>query len=61
MKEISERLASPSGRSLSLEEFMVDDQDRVENEFFNLCEEDPAVSAVMKQYGATRDFERAVQ
>ena len=32
-------------------EGMVDDQDRVENEFFNLCEEDPAVSAVMKQMG----------
>lgn len=54
LKEISQRLAGPTGRDLSLEDLMAADRDQVEDELFDLCEEDPAVSDVMKRYGATR-------
>jgi len=33
---------------------MADDRDHVEDELFKLCEDDPAVSEVMKRHGATR-------
>lgn len=54
LKEISQRLAGPTGRHLSLDELMADDGDQVEDELFKLCEDDPAVAEVMKRYGATR-------
>ncbi len=54
LKEISQRLSRPAGKSLSLEELMADDRDQVEDELFKLCEEDPAVRDVIKRYGATR-------
>jgi len=50
LEEISQHLARPTGRNLSLEELMADDRDQVEDELFRLCEEDPAVSEVIRRY-----------
>lgn len=54
LKEISQRLARPTGQRLDLEVLMADDGEQGQDELFKLCEEDTAVSEVMKRYQATR-------